>query len=241
MTDVLRIEGLSAGYGSLRVLHDLDLTVHSRERLAIVGLNGHGKTTLLRAIVGLTGWQSGSIVLLGRQIGGRRMYGPGRHTHRIVRQGVAFIPQGDDVFPGLTVRQNIDVGAYTRAAWGQRIERRIRVLDLFPALQDRLNTPVAHLSGGERRMVSIGSALMSDAVVYLVDEPTMGLSVKAATTVLRALFSIDIKDEGAMVICEQNLTLLKGRVDRILGMHSGKIKLGVESLIVGGQEEAQGA
>src|SRR6516164_9475056 len=97
MTEVLKIEGLSAGYGPLRVIHDLDLVIHPGERVGIVGLNGHGKTTLFYAIAGLTGWQRGSIVLNGKQIGRTRSQGPGRYTHQIVRQGLAIMPQGDEI------------------------------------------------------------------------------------------------------------------------------------------------
>jgi branched-chain amino acid transport system ATP-binding protein len=103
MTAVLKIEGLSAGYGPLRVIHDLDLVIHPGERVGIVGLNGHGKTTLFYAIAGLTGWQRGSILLNGKQIGRTRSQGPGRYTHQIVRQGLAIMPQGDEIFQGLTV------------------------------------------------------------------------------------------------------------------------------------------
>src|SRR5246127_1857732 len=101
MTEILRIENLSAGYGALSVLHSVDFTVRSGERGGSVGLNGHGKSTLLRAIAGLTGWQSGSIKLNGVEIGGTRSQGSGRYTHKIVRMGLALMPQGDALFHGL--------------------------------------------------------------------------------------------------------------------------------------------
>jgi branched-chain amino acid transport system ATP-binding protein len=145
---------------------------------------------------------------------------------------VAFMPQGDALFPGLTVRQNLDSGAYTSGAWRQRRERRERVLGLFPAPRLRLDVQAAKLSGGERRMLSIGRALMSEAAVYLVDEPSLGLSPKAGAAVVRTLLDIDIKG-GAMVIAEQNIPLLSGRVDRLLGMHSGRIKFSAEGLVIG--------
>ena len=118
--EVLKIDGLSAGYGPLRVIHDLDLVINSGERVGIVGLNGHGKTTLLYAIAGLTGWQRGSILLNGRQIGRTRSQGPGRYTHQIVRQGLAIMPQGDEIFQGLTVEEHLDSGAFTPEAWRER-------------------------------------------------------------------------------------------------------------------------
>jgi branched-chain amino acid transport system ATP-binding protein len=221
--EVLRIQQLSAGYGPLTVLHDLDMTVLAGERIGLVGLNGHGKSTLFRAISGLTDWQRGSIVLRGREIGGTRTQGPGRHTHRIVRLGLAHMPQGDAIFPGLSVAQHLDCGAYTRQAWRERAQRRQAVLDIFPPLHKLLDSPVGTLSGGERRMVSLARGLMADAVLFLVDEPSLGLAPKISRAVMDALMRIDLRD-GAMVIAEQNMALLEGRVTRILGMHAGNLK-----------------
>ncbi|SEF07423.1 branched-chain amino acid transport system ATP-binding protein [Rhizobiales bacterium GAS191] len=225
MSDVLRIEGLSAGYGPLGVLHSVDLTVRAGERVGIVGLNGHGKSTLLRAVAGLTGWQSGSIKLNGVEIGGTRSQGPGRYTHKIVRMGLALVPQGDALFHGLSVADHLDSGAYTKRAWRERKQRREHVLAIFPPLQKLLNQPVGKLSGGERRMVSLGRGLMDDAKLLLIDEPSLGLAPKISKGLLQALMQIDLKD-GAMVIAEQNLSLLEGRVSRLIGLHAGKLKGG---------------
>ena len=223
MSEILDVKGLSAGYGPLRVIHDLDLTVNSGERVGIVGLNGHGKTTLFYAIAGLTGWQRGSILFNGRQIGRTRSQGPGRYTHLIVRQGLAIMPQGDEIFHGLTVEEHLDSGAFTREAWRTRARRKEEVLDLFAPLRPLLRTPVARLSGGERRMVSIGRGLMADAKLYLADEPSLGLAPKIGIAVMAALLEIDLQ-ASAMIIAEQNVALLEGKVDRVIGMHAGKLK-----------------
>ena len=223
MSEILDVKGLSAGYGPLRVIHDLDLTVNSGERVGIVGLNGHGKTTLFYAIAGLTGWQRGSIMFNGRQIGRTRSQGPGRYTHLIVRQGLAIMPQGDEIFHGLTVEEHLDSGAFTREAWRTRARRKEEVLELFAPLRALLRTPVARLSGGERRMVSIGRGLMADAKLYLADEPSLGLAPKIGIAVMEALLEIDLQ-ESAMIIAEQNVALLEGKVDRVIGMHAGKLK-----------------
>lgn len=225
MTDILRTEQLSAGYGPLAVLHGVNLTVRAGERVGIVGLNGHGKSTLLRAIVGLTGWQSGSIKLNGVEIGGTRSQGPGRYTHRIVRMGLALMPQGDALFHGLTVSDHLDSGAFTKRAWRERRQRRERVLTIFPPLEKLLGQAVGRLSGGERRMVSLARGLMDDARLLLIDEPSLGLAPKISKGVIEALMKIDIKD-GAMVIAEQNLSLLDGKVTRLIGLHAGKLKGG---------------
>jgi len=225
MTEVLRIEGLSAGYGPLSVLHGVSLTVRAGERIGIIGLNGHGKSTLLRAIAGLTGWQSGSIKLNGVEIGGTRSQGPGRYTHRIVRMGLALMPQGDALFHGLTVADHLDSGAFTPRAWRERRQRRERVLAIFPQLGKLLSQPIGRLSGGERRMVSLGRGLMDDPKLLLIDEPSLGLAPKISKSLIEALMRIDLKD-GAMVIAEQNLSLLDGKVSRLVGLHAGKLKGG---------------
>lgn len=221
--EILNVKGLSAGYGPMRVIHDLDLIVHAGERVGLVGLNGHGKSTLFYAIAGLTGWQRGSIKLNGVEVGRTRSQGPGRYTHQVVRQGLALIPQGDEIFHGLTVEEHLDSGAFTARAWRERAERKRKILDIFPPLQKLKHIPVGRLSGGERRMVSIGRGLMADASLFLVDEPSLGLAPKIGKGVLDALMSVEL-GESAMVIAEQNVALLEGRVDRVIGMHVGKLK-----------------
>jgi branched-chain amino acid transport system ATP-binding protein len=207
----------------MRVIHDLDLTVFAGERIGLVGLNGHGKSTLFQAIAGLTGWQRGTIMLNGFDVGRTRSQGAGRYTHQIVRRGLAFIPQGDEIFHGLTVEEHLDSGAYTPRAWRERANRKQKILRIFPPLERLMRTPVGRLSGGERRMVSIGRGLMADADLFLVDEPSLGLAPKIGKSVVEALMAVDLGG-SAMVIAEQNLGLLEGRVDRIIGMHAGKLK-----------------
>lgn len=220
---LLRMEEVSSGYGTMRVIHGLNFSIEPGERIGLVGLNGHGKTTLISTIVGMTGWQDGSIEFMGQQIGGRRSHGVGRNTPKIVRSGIAIAPQGDAIFPGLSVEENLDSGAYTDGAWKTRKLRRDAVLEVFPPLRSRLKQSAGTLSGGERRMVSVGRALMADAKLYLVDEPSLGLAPKISIGLVAALCEIDLGD-GAMLIAEQNLPLLSGKCDRILGMHAGELK-----------------
>lgn len=223
MADVLKITGLTAGYGPLRVLHDISLSVAEGERIGLVGLNGHGKTTLFRAVSSQVGWQSGSVTLMGQEVGGTRSTGPGRKTPGIVRAGLAMAPQGDAIFPGLTVAQHLDCGAYTPRAWRERRRRRDMVYDIFPPLRKLEHALVGQLSGGERRMVSVGRALMVEAKLYLIDEPSLGLAPKISASVIEALFSLP-REGRAMVIAEQNVALLSGRVDRMIGMHAGRLR-----------------
>jgi len=220
---LLHMQEVSSGYGTMRVIHGLNFSIEPGERIGLVGLNGHGKTTLISTIVGMTGWQDGSIEFMGQQIGGRRSHGVGRNTPKIVRSGIAIAPQGDAIFPGLSVEENLDSGAYTDGAWKTRKQRRDAVLEVFPPLRSRLKQSAGTLSGGERRMVSVGRALMADAKLYLVDEPSLGLAPKISIGLVAALCEIDLGD-GAMLIAEQNLPLLSGKCDRILGMHAGELK-----------------
>jgi len=235
---LLDLNEVSAGYGTMRVLHGINFSIRPGERVGLVGLNGHGKTTLISTIVGMTGWQDGSIKFNGKEIGGRRSHGAGRTTPKIVRLGIAIAPQGDAIFPGLSVSDNLDSGAYTPGSWRQRRKRRQDILDIFPPLTRLLRQSAGTLSGGERRMVSVGRALMADADLYLVDEPSLGLAPKISTGLVAALCEIELGD-GAMLIAEQNLPLLAGRCDRIVGMHAGEIKDDVGEAL--GDMPAQGS
>ena len=222
MPDLLDVRQLSAGYGPLRVLHEVDLRVAAGERLGLVGLNGHGKTTLMRALTHMAGWQQGSIRLDGDEIGGTRSLGAGRRTPALVRRGIGVAPQGDAIFPGLSVRKHLECGAHTREAWRDRRRRIEHIFDIFPPLAPLQHALVGKLSGGERRMVSIGRMLMTEARLYLIDEPSLGLAPKISERVMEALWALPV--EGAMIIAEQNVALLTGRCDRVIGMHAGRLR-----------------
>ena len=222
MPELLEISQLSAGYGPLRVLHEIDLSVAEGERIGLVGLNGHGKTTLIRALTHMAGWQQGSIRLDGAEIGGARSQGAGRRTPGLVKRGIGVAPQGDAIFPGLSVRRHLECGAHTRVAWRERRQRIDRIFDIFPPLRPLEHALVGKLSGGERRMVSIGRMLMTEARLYLIDEPSLGLAPKISHRVMEALWDLPVT--GAMIIAEQNVQLLTGRADRVIGMHAGRLR-----------------
>jgi branched-chain amino acid transport system ATP-binding protein len=215
MSAVLELSELSAGYGPMQVIHEVSLALAAGSRVGLVGLNGHGKTTLLRTVVGLVDWQRGRVELRGKAIAGLA-------PHQVARQGLILIPQGDSLFPGLPVRDNLDSGAFLSKSWRQRGQRRAQVLELFPQLSGRLDQLAGTLSGGERRMVAIGRGLMADADVYLVDEPSLGLAPGLAAKMIDALLSLEL-DGGAMLLAEQNQALIEGRVDRIVRIHGGRI------------------
>ena len=147
-------------------------------------------------------------------------------THRLARAGVVLIPQGDALFPGLSVRDNLDSGAFA-AGWRERKRRRERVLRLFPRLAERLDQAAGTLSGGERRMCSLGRGLMSDARVFLIDEPSLGLAPGIAAGLYSTLRELDLEG-GTLVLAEQNQSLLEGWIDRIVRVHGGQI-VGIEA------------
>ena len=219
----LSIQNVRKDFDTFPPLDDVSLDIRSGELIALLGPSFSGKTTLFRAISSLVGWQSGSILLNGAEIGGARSTGPGRKTPAIVRAGLAMTPQGDAIFPGLSVAQHLDCGAYTVKAWKDRKARRDMVFDIFPPLRKLEHALVGRLSGGERRMVSVGRALMVEASLYLIDEPSLGLAPKISASVIEALFALP-RDGRAMVIAEQGVALLSGRVDRMVGMHAGRIR-----------------
>lgn len=220
---MLTINDLSLRVAGRLLLDHASLFLPEGAKAGLVGRNGTGKTTLFRAITHLVGWQRGSILFDGVEIGGTRSLGEGRRTPGIVRLGLAMTPQGDAIFPGLTVRQHLDCGAYTKLAWRERARRREVVYELFPPLKELEHALVGKLSGGERRMVSVGRALMVEAKLYLIDEPSLGLAPKISRRVVEALTEIGL-DGKAMVIAEQNVSLLSGKVDRMIGMHAGRLR-----------------
>ena len=216
MTPALQIQGLSAGYGPMQVIHDVSLMVAAGERVGLLGLNGHGKTTLLRAVMDLVGWRSGNVLVGGVETATMR-------AHAIARQGVVLIPQGDALFPGLSVRDNLDAGAYgSSGSWRGRRGRRDTVLEIFPQLASRLDQAAGTLSGGERRMVSIGRGLMADGDIFLIDEPSVGLAPGLAATMIDKLFTLEL-GRGGMLLAEQNRALIEGRIDRVLRLHGGRV------------------
>jgi branched-chain amino acid transport system ATP-binding protein len=187
---MLEVERINFAYGAQQALWEVSLHVNRGEFVALVGSNGAGKTTLMRIISGLLTPQSGKI-----QFGGRSLLN--LPTHRICEMGIIHIPEGRKLFPQMTVRENLEVGAYSPAL--RRVkENRERVLRLFPILKEREKQEAGTLSGGEQQMLAIGRGLMSSPELLILDEPTLGLAPKLALTLLDSLKMLN--DEGVTLL-----------------------------------------
>ena len=214
---MLDLAGISAGYGHFTALWDVALRVSAGEAVAVVGPNGAGKTTLLRVISGVIAPRTGTLTFEGASIAGRP-------AHEIVAHGIAHVPEGRRLFPGLTVGDNLKMGAFLPSARKSFDESIERVFTLFPVLKERRAQRAGSLSGGEQQMVAIGRALMSRPKLILLDEPSMGL---APVMVLR-LFDLirRVRAEGyTILVVEQNVRQVLKLVDRAYLLEVGRIKM----------------
>jgi branched-chain amino acid transport system ATP-binding protein len=216
-TPTLEVAGLSAGYGSLRVLHDVAFSVAPREVVGILGANGAGKTTLLRAIAGVVRPSAGQVRLHGREV-------QGQPDHAITAAGVGHVPSGRELFPDLTVADNLDLGGF-RVAAPRAKELRHRALELFPALADMLGRRAGALSGGEQQMLAFGRALMTDPTLLLLDEPSTGLAPAIVEALFSALRRLITEDEMSVILVEQNAELALDVVSRAYVLRQGRFVL----------------
>jgi branched-chain amino acid transport system ATP-binding protein len=194
---MLDVSALSVSYGKHRALIDVALTVRRQEIVAILGANGAGKTTLLKAVAGLVRPHADAQIKLdGRDIAALQ-------THEIVEAGLALVPEGRGIFASLTVRENLQLGAFARRARPRESDNLDRVFTLFPRLKERCSQFVSTMSGGERQMVALGRALMSAPDILLLDEPSLGLAPLVCSELFRALSLIRANGVGILLV-EQN-------------------------------------
>jgi len=212
---MLEVTHLSAGYGAATVLEDVSIAVDEGKFVVVTGPNGHGKTTLLRALSGLLPMNHGEIDFRGERLNGRS-------AASIVARGLVHIPQGDLLFVDLTVEQNLFMGSYLRSAWKARRERIRRVYELFPRLEERRTQQARTLSGGERRMLGIGRGLMSNAKMLMVDEPALGLAPVLVQEVYATLERI-ARSEATVLLVEETLANAKDIADYVYLMDTGRI------------------
>jgi branched-chain amino acid transport system ATP-binding protein len=213
---MLEVKGLSVSYGKHRALQSVDLRVEVGELVVILGANGAGKSSLLKALGGMEKPQSGSIVKLGTQ---DLLAMP---PHKIVEAGLSLVPEGRGIFPDLTVMENLNLGAYTPRARQSEQANFARVLELFPRLGERLGQRVGTMSGGEQQMVAVGRALMSAPQILLLDEPSLGLSPIMCLDLFRAIERIRELGVGVLMV-EQNANLSLRIADRGYLLETGRL------------------
>lgn len=212
---ILSVEGLNAGYGKFQILFDVSFNVIEREILAIVGPNGSGKSTLLKTIFGLTSIYSGRVIYRGLDI--TRL-----PPHVKARMGVAYLPQTDNVFAELTVRENLMMASYTldESEARSRIEE---VLNLYPVLKGRLGYKAKSLSGGERQMLALAMTLIRRPDVIMLDEPTANLAPVIARDLLKKISMLRDDMGKTVILVEQNAKAALELSDRALLMVSGRV------------------
>jgi branched-chain amino acid transport system ATP-binding protein len=211
---VLALRGVEAGYAGTRVLRGVDLSVADGELLVLIGPNGHGKTTLVRAVSGLVP-AHGEIEFAGRRIERLR-------PHAIAQLGLVHIPQGDLLFTDMTVEENLLMGAYAADAWRGRRERLGRVFELFPRLAERRAQRARTLSGGERRMTALGRGLMAQARMLMIDEPSLGLAPVVVDEVYRRIREIAATGVTILLV-EENFSHVQDLADRVVVLEGGRV------------------
>jgi len=216
MASLLRLDDVSAHYGGVQALKGVSLRVEEGEVVTLIGANGAGKTSTLAAISGLLPPTSGTISLDGKDLAGVP-------AHRRVTMGICQAPEGRHVFPGMTVMENLEMGAYARRAKRADLQPDLdRVFDLFPRLAERRDQAGGTLSGGEQQMLAMGRALMARPRLLLLDEPSMGLAPKLVTQIFDIVS--EINDQGTTVLLvEQNASQALQRANRAYVMEAGRI------------------
>jgi branched-chain amino acid transport system ATP-binding protein len=211
---LLALADLNVRYGQIAGTTDLSFTLDQGEILALVGSNGAGKSSTLKAILGMAPYRSGQILWQGRDLKDRR-------PSEIVRDGIAFSPEGRRVFSSLSVVENLKVGAYSRAR-DETAERLEQIYDYFPRLRERARQRASSLSGGEQQMLAIGRALMSRPKLFLLDEPSLGLAPIVVERIGEILQEIQKREGLAVILAEQNANWAFAIADRAIILELGR-------------------
>lgn len=220
----LSIRALTAGYGDSAIVHEVDIDVKPGQVVAVVGPNGAGKSTLLKAILGIAKLMGGRVELNGKDVTGMPL-------PQLARQGVGYVPQIEDVFDSLRVRENLDMGGYLFST-RERAVRIEKALELFPQLRSKLNRFVETLSGGERKMTAIARVLMLDPAVLLLDEPTAGLSPELSRAVLEEQIKRLGQHGKAVLLVEQKAVAALGIADWAYMMVGGRVVMSARGVDV---------
>jgi branched-chain amino acid transport system ATP-binding protein len=215
---MLEVFGLSHAYGRHKALDEVSIRLRAGEAVAILGANGAGKTTLINAIAGLLRPASGSIRFEGHEL-------VGLSPHRIVEMGIATVPENRRLFEPMSVMENLNLGAYVGRARGGAAATLERIFELFPRLAERRRQAVRTMSGGERQMVAIGRALMTQPKLLLLDEPSLGLAPLVTREVFRVVADLNAKEGLAVLVVEQNAAIALQAAARAYVLETGEVTL----------------
>lgn len=210
----LQARGLHTYYGNSHILHGVDIDIAAGETVALLGRNGMGKTTTIRSLLGLTPPRAGQLWVNGREM-------TGMETHRVITQGIGYVPEGRGMFPNLTVRESLIMGARAGIN-GNRNWTLERVLETFPRLAERIEHLAGNLSGGEQQMVAIGRALMTNPELLILDEATEGLAPLIRRDIWRVIRAIQGTGIASLIV-DKNIKVLLQMTDRSLIMVKGRV------------------
>ena len=214
---MLKIDNLEVAYGNIKAIKGISLEVNHGEIVTLIGSNGAGKSTTLRAISGILKPRGGSITFNGERI-------DGVEGHEIVGKGICQSPEGRRIFPKMSVDENLDLGAFLRNDKAAIAADRERVLDLFPRLRERIDQKAGTMSGGEQQMLAVGRALMGSPKLLLLDEPSMGLAPVLVDMIFETIQKIN-KQGTTILLVEQNALAALNVADRAYVLESGSIKM----------------
>lgn len=212
---MLELQDINVRYGDFHVLHDVSLSVGKGEMVAVIGANGHGKSTLLKAVCGITPVANGSIRFNGDDIANKA-------APQLVGRGLVYVAEDRRLFPDMTVLENLQLGAFLPDARKKEKQNLERVFALYPRLAERRGQLCRTLSGGEAQMVALGRGLMSNPTLLAIDEPSLGLAPNLTETMLQTVATLN-REGLTILIVEQSLALLRGMIDRVYSIEEGVV------------------
>lgn len=215
---MLKIEGLNAGYGSVNILWDIGFTLNDGEIVAILGSNGAGKTTMVRAVTGMLKPASGSVVFNGEEL-------TKKNSRTILNSGIVQVPEGRQLFTDMTVLENLQMGAFNKETKARFSENLKKAYTWFPKLEERAKQAAGTLSGGEQQMVAVARALIGDPKLLILDEPSLGLAPNIVDDILKVASTLAKNDGISVLLVEQDITKALAAADRGYVIENGHMVL----------------
>lgn len=228
---MLKVDNIDVYYDKVQALFGVSVEVNETEIISIIGANGAGKSTLMKTIMGINRPKKGTIEFKGERIEQAK-------AHTIVGRGIVYVPEGREIFPEMTVRENLEMGAFSRKFSKAVLEERIQeAYDLFPRLYERKSQLAGTMSGGEQQMLAISRGLMSDPELIMFDEPSLGLAPVIVDEMFEAILKINREKKIPVVIVEQNAFMALSISDRCYVLRNGMVRMnGLSSELLGNEE-----